>query len=146
VVWSNMRIQVRLPSSSPLVPRPALMIVYAVGALDSGVELLREIGRHTAVAGRAEDQPPPSGRTSRRQGGQASSVWGSVGGGAAHRTSCAVVHDQQCGASFRAVDHDRDLARLAVPQDENTSARIERLATPASMGGHLHEIASRHAV
>jgi hypothetical protein len=47
VVWSNMRIQVRLPSSSPLVPRPALMIVYAVGALDSGVEFLREIGRHT---------------------------------------------------------------------------------------------------
>lgn len=42
-----MRIQVRLPSSSPLVPRPALMIVYAVGALDSGVEFLREIGRHT---------------------------------------------------------------------------------------------------
>ena len=36
VVWSDMRIQVRLPSSSPLVPRPALMIVYAVGALDSG--------------------------------------------------------------------------------------------------------------
>ena len=27
-----------------LVPRPALMIVYAVGALDSGVEFLREIG------------------------------------------------------------------------------------------------------
>ena len=47
MVWSNMRIQVRLPSSSPLVPRPALMIVYAVGALDSGVEFLREIGRHT---------------------------------------------------------------------------------------------------
>jgi hypothetical protein len=43
VVWSNMRIQVRLPSSSPSVPRPALMIVYAVGALDSGVEFLREI-------------------------------------------------------------------------------------------------------
>jgi hypothetical protein len=47
VVWSNMRIQIRLPSSLPLVPRPALMIVYAVGALDSGVEFLREIGRHT---------------------------------------------------------------------------------------------------
>jgi hypothetical protein len=47
VVWSNMRIQIRLPSSSPLVPRSALMIVYAVGALDSGVEFLREIGRHT---------------------------------------------------------------------------------------------------
>ena len=46
VVWSNMRIQVRLPSSSPLIPRPALMIVYAVGAPDSGVEFLREIGRH----------------------------------------------------------------------------------------------------
>jgi len=30
-----------------LVPRPALMIVYAVGALDSGVEFLREIGGHT---------------------------------------------------------------------------------------------------
>jgi hypothetical protein len=42
-----MRIQVRLPSSSPLVPRPALMIVYAVGALDSGVEFLRELGRPT---------------------------------------------------------------------------------------------------
>jgi hypothetical protein len=49
VVWSNMRIQSRLPSWSPSVPRPALLIVYAVGALDSGVEFLREMGRPTGT-------------------------------------------------------------------------------------------------